>query len=202
MSKQIWKPGTILYPVPVVMVSCGSYENSNIITIAWTGTINTNPAMTYISVRPERHSYNLIKESGEFVINVTTQALAKATDWCGVRSGKDYDKFKEMSLTKGKAQKVNCPIIEESPISIECKVKEIVELGSHHMFLAEVVCVQADEKYMDKSGKFNFEKSNPICYSHGQYYGLGKNFGKFGYSVQKKKRKKKNAKKTTKNWPS
>ncbi len=199
MSKQIWKPGTILYPVPVVMVSCGSYENSNIITIAWTGTINTNPAMTYISVRPERHSYNLIKESGEFVINVTTQALAKATDWCGVRSGKDYDKFKEMSLTKGKAQKVNCPIIEESPISIECKVKEIVELGSHHMFLAEVVCVQADEKYMDKSGKFNFEKSNPICYSHGQYYGLGKNFGKFGYSVQKKKRKKKNAKKTTKN---
>lgn len=202
MSKQIWKPGTILYPVPVVMVSCGSYENSNIITIAWTGTINTNPAMTYISVRPERHSYNLIKESGEFVINVTTQALAKATDWCGVKSGKDYDKFKEMSLTKGKAQKVNCPIIEESPISIECKVKEIVELGSHHMFLAEVVCVQADEKYMDKSGKFNFEKSNPICYSHGQYYGLGKNFGKFGYSVQKKKRKKKNAKKTTKNWPS
>ena len=129
MSKQIWKPGTILYPVPVVMVSCGSYENSNIITIAWTGTINTNPAMTYISVRPERHSYNLIKESGEFVINVTTQALAKATDWCGVRSGKDYDKFKEMSLTKGKAQKINCPIIEESPISIECKVKEIVELG-------------------------------------------------------------------------
>ena len=162
MAKQIWKPGTILYPVPVVMVSCGNMENSNIITIAWTGTINTNPAMTYISVRPGRHSYDIIKKTGEFVINVTTEELAKATDWCGVKSGRDYDKFKEMGLTKEIAPHLNCPIIAESPISIECKVKEIIELGTHHAFLAEVVGVLADEKYMDKTGKFNFEKSKPI----------------------------------------
>lgn len=195
MAKQIWKPGTILYPVPVVMVSCGNMENSNIITIAWTGTINTNPAMTYISVRPGRHSYDIIKKTGEFVINVTTEELAKATDWCGVKSGRDYDKFKEIGLTKEIAPHLNCPIIAESPISIECKVKEIIELGTHHAFLAEVVGVLADEKYMDKTGKFNFEKSKPICYSHGEYFGLGKKFGKFGYSVEKKKTKTRRKKK-------
>ncbi len=195
MAKQIWKPGTILYPVPVVMVSCGDMENSNIITIAWTGTINTNPAMTYISVRPERHSYNIIKEKGEFVINVTTEELVKATDWCGVRSGKDYDKFKEMGLTKEKAPHLDCPIIAESPISIECKVKEILELGTHHVFLAEILGALADKKYMDETGKFDFEKSKPICYSHGEYFGLGKKFGKFGYSVEKKKTKEKRKKK-------
>lgn len=195
MAKQIWKPGTILYPVPVVMVSCGDMENSNIITIAWTGTINTNPAMTYISVRPERHSYNIIKEKGEFVINVTTEELVKATDWCGVRSGKDYDKFKEMGLTKEKAPRLDCPIIAESPISIECKVKEILELGTHHVFLAEILGALADKKYMDETGKFDFEKSKPICYSHGEYFGLGKKFGKFGYSVEKKKTKEKRKKK-------
>ncbi len=203
MAKQMWKPGTILYPVPVVMVSCGDMNKSNIITIAWTGTINTNPPMTYISVRPERYSYDIIKKTGEFVINVTTEKLAKATDWCGVRSGKDYDKFKETGLTKEKAPHLNCPIIAESPISIECKVKEIIDLGSHHMFLAEVIGTVADEKYMDENGKFDFEKSRPICYSHGEYFGLGKKFGKFGYSVEKKKTKAKrrirNEQKTTKN---
>ena len=189
MAKQIWKPGTILYPVPVVMVSCGSMEKSNIITIAWTGTINSDPAMTYISVRPERYSYDIIKESGEFAINITTEELAKATDWCGVRSGRDYDKFSETGLTKEKAQYINCPIIKESPISIECRVTEIKELGSHHIFMAEILGADADEKYLNENGKFEFEKSRPICYSHGEYFGLGKKLGKFGYSVEKRKTK-------------
>lgn len=203
MSKQIWKAGTILYPLPVVMVSCGDMKKSNIITIAWTGTINTNPAMTYISVRPERYSYDIIKETGEFVINITTESLVRATDWCGVRSGRDYDKFKEMGLTKVKAPHLNCPIIGESPISIECKVRDITELGSHHLFTADVVGTVADEKYMDEAGKFDFEKSRPICYSHGEYFSLGKKLGKFGYSVEKKKtkakRKIRNEQKTAKN---
>lgn len=190
MSKQNWKPGTILYPVPAVMVSCGDIDGvNNILTIAWTGTINTNPPMTYISVRPERYSYNLIKESGEFIINVTTEDLAFATDFCGVRSGKDINKFEKMQLTPQKAQVVKCPAIAESPINIECKVKDIIPLGSHHMFIAEVVNVMADEKYMDEKGRFGFEESKPICYSHGEYYGLGKYMGKFGYSVAKKPKK-------------
>lgn len=196
MAKQNWKPGTILYPVPAVMVSCGDINGeSNILTIAWTGTINTNPPMTYISVRPERHSYKLIKESGEFIINVTTEALAFATDFCGVRSGKDINKFEKMNLTPIKAEIVKCPAIAESPINIECKVKDIIPLGSHDMFIAEVVNVMADEKYMDENGRFGFEESKPICYSHGEYYGLGKYMGKFGYSVAKKPSK---AKKTNK----
>ena len=184
MSKQIWKPGTMLYPVPVVMVSCGDFDGEkNIITIAWTGTINSDPAMTYISVRPERHSYSMIKNTGEFVINVTTEKLAFPTDFCGVRSGKDFDKFKEMKLTPERANKVKCPIIKESPINIECKVKDVVKLGTHDMFISEIVSVLADEKYMDETGRFNFEKSRPICYSHGEYYGLGIYIGNFGYSV-------------------
>lgn len=188
MSKQEWKPGTILYPIPAVMVSCGTMENSNILTVAWTGIVNSDPAMTYISVRPERHSYNIIKNSGEFVINITTEDLAFATDWCGVRSGSDYDKFKEMKLTKGKGLHVSCPVIEESPINIECRVKQELPLGTHTMFLAEIVGVQADEKYMEESGRFDFAASNPIAYSHGEYYTLGKKLGKFGFSVQKKKK--------------
>ena len=188
MSKQEWKPGTILYPIPAVMVSCGTMENSNILTVAWTGIVNSDPAMTYIYVRPQRHSYNIIKNSGEFVINITTEDLAFATDWCGVRSGSDYDKFKEMKLTKGKGLHVSCPVIEESPINIECKVKQILPLGTHTMFLAEIVGVQADEKYMEESGRFDFAASNPIAYSHGEYYTLGKKLGKFGFSVQKKKK--------------
>ena len=144
MSKVCWKPGTFIYPLPVVMVSSGNMEKSNIITVAWTGILNTNPATVYISVRPERYSYNIIKEAGEFVINLTNEDLVYATDWCGVKSGRDVDKFKEMKLTKEKANFVKCPMIKESPVSIECKVREIKELGSHHMFIADVLAIDAD----------------------------------------------------------
>lgn len=185
MSKQVWKPGTMIYPVPAVMVSCGDFDNSNIITVAWTGTICTDPAMTYVSIRPERYSYDLIKSTGEFVINLTTSDLAFATDWAGVKSGRDFDKFKELGLTKEIASNVKCPLVRECPINIECKVTEIKELGSHHMFIAKVVAVNADEKYFDEKGKFCLEKANPITYSHGEYYELGKKIGKFGFSVKK-----------------
>lgn len=185
MSKQVWKPGTLVYPLPAVMISCGDMQNSNILTVAWTGTICTDPAMTYISIRPERYSYDIIKEKGEFVINLTTKDLAYATDWCGVRSGKDYDKFKEMKLTKEKANFVSCPLIKESPVNIECKVEEVKELGSHHMFIAKVLGIDADESYFDENGKFCLEKCNLITYSHGEYYELGNNLGKFGFSVKK-----------------
>lgn len=186
MAKVEWKSGTFIYPIPAVMVTSGNMEKSNIMTVAWTGILNTNPAMCYISVRPERYSYNLIKESGEFVINLTNENLAYATDWCGVRSGKDYDKFKEMKLTKEKANHVKCPIIKESPVAIECKVKEIRELGSHHMFLAEVLSIDADEKYIDEKGAFDISKCDLIAYANGGYYSLNEKIGKFGYSVQKK----------------
>ena len=186
MSKAIWKPGTFVYPIPAVMVSCGTMEKSNIITVAWTGVINSDPAMVYISVRPSRHSYNLIKEQGEFVINLTNQKLARATDWCGVKTGAKFDKFKEMNLHKEKANFVKCPMIKESPVSIECKVKEIKELGSHHMFVAEVLSIDADEKYIDENGAFDISKCNLIAYLNGHYYSMGKKLGKFGFSVQKK----------------
>ena len=191
MSKVTWKPGTFLYPLPAVMVSCGNMEKSNIITVAWTGIINTDPAMVYISVRPTRYSYNLIKESGEFVINLTTKDLAFATDWCGVKTGAKVDKFKEMKLTKEQGKFVNCPMIKESPVSVECKVKEIKELGSHHMFVAEVLAINADEKYIDEKGAFDISKCDLIAYSNGNYYSLGKKIGRFGYSVQKKKKRRK-----------
>ena len=187
MSKVVWKPGTFVYPIPAVMVSCGNMEKSNIITVAWTGIINTNPAMCYISVRPERYSYNIIKETGEFVINLTSKDLTYATDWCGVKSGKDVDKFKEMKLTKEKSNFVSCPSIKESPVSIECKVKEIKELGSHHMFIAEVLSINADEKYIDEKGAFDISKCDLVAYANGKYFELGNQVGKFGYSVQKKK---------------
>ena len=189
MGKVTWKPGTFLYPLPAVMVSCGTMEKSNIITVAWTGIINTNPAMCYISVRPERHSYNIIKETGEFVINLTSKDLTYATDWCGVKSGRDVDKFKEMKLTKEKSNFVNCPSIKESPVSIECKVKEIKELGSHHMFMAEVLSINADEKYIDEKGAFDISKCDLVAYANGKYFELGDQVGKFGYSVQKKNKK-------------
>lgn len=192
MSRKIWKAGTFVYPIPAALISCGTMEKSNILTIAWTGIINTDPAMVYISVRPNRYSYNIIKKNKEFVINLTNKDLAFATDWCGVRSGKDYDKFKEMKLHKKKAKFVKCPIIKESPVAVECKVKEIVELGSHHMFIAEVLSIDADEKYMDDKGSFDISKCNLIAYANGGYYPLGKKIGKFGYSVQRKKKKKKN----------
>lgn len=193
MAKQNWKPGTMIYPLPAVMVSCGSDESEyNIITISWTGTICTNPPMCYISVRPERHSYSIIKKNLEFVINLTTEDLAFATDWCGVKSGKNFNKFKEMDLNPAKAQKVNAPLIDESPINIECVVKQIIPLGSHDMFIAEVVAVNADEKYFNsKTQEFDFSKAKPICYSHGKYYNLGQLLGSFGFSVMKPKTKKK-----------
>lgn len=191
MSKIMWKPGNFLYPIPAVMVSCGTMENSNIITVAWTGILNTNPALVYISIRPTRYSYDIIKKQGEFVINLTTQDLAYATDWCGVKSGRDFDKFKTMHLTKQKANFVKCPMIEQSPVSIECKVRQIKELGSHHMFIAEVLAIHADEKYIDKNGAFDISKCNLIAYSNGGYYSLGKKVGKFGFSVQKKKKQRK-----------
>ena len=185
MKKTIWKSGTFIYPLPAVMVSCGDMEKSNIITVAWTGIMNTNPAMCYISVRPERYSYNIIKETGEFAINLTTKELAYATDWCGVKTGAKVDKFKEMKLTKQKAENIKCPLIEESPISIECKVKEIKELGSHHMFIADVLSIDVAEKYIDDKGAFDISKCELIAYANGGYYELDKKIGKFGYSVQK-----------------
>lgn len=190
MSKVNWKAGTFEYPIPAVMVSMGYMEKSNIITVAWTGIINTNPAMVYISVRPTRYSYNILKEKKEFVINLTTEKLAYATDWCGVKSGANVDKFKEMHLTKEKANMVKCPLIKESPVSIECKVKKIIELGSHTMFMAEVLCIDADEKYIDEKGAFDISKCNLMAYANGGYYALGKKLGKFGYSVQKKNKSK------------
>ena len=190
MAKQVWKPGNMVYPLPAAMVSVGTQDGrSNILTIAWTGTICTNPAMLYISVRPERYSYDMIRESGEFVVNLTTEALANATDFCGVRSGRDLDKWKETGLTKGRANALcYTPIIEESPVNIECKVVEVKELGSHHMFLAEVVAVQVSEEYMDEKGKFCLNETGLLAYSHGEYRALGEPIGTFGYSVKKKKK--------------
>lgn len=193
MSKQVWKPGNMLYPLPAVMVSTADRSGkTNILTVAWTGTICTNPPMVYISVRPERYSYQMIKESGEFVINLTTESLIRATDYCGVRSGRDVDKWKETGLTPLKAETLSyAPAIEESPVSIECRVAEVKELGSHHMFLADVTAVQVDESYMNEKNKFELNKTGLLAYSHGEYLGLGKKLGTFGYSVRKKKRKKK-----------
>lgn len=188
MAKVTWKPGTFLYPIPAVMVSCGTMEKSNIITVAWTGIINTNPAMVYISVRPTRYSYELIKKQKEFVLNLTTKDLVKATDWCGVKTGAKVDKFKEMNLHKEKGRNTKCPMILESPVSVECKVKEIKEMGSHHMFIAEVLAIHADEKYINEKGAFDISKCDLIAYSNGGYYSLGKKIGKFGFSVQKKKK--------------
>lgn len=198
MSKVQWKGGTFIYPIPAVMVSCGTMEKSNIITVAWTGILNTNPAMCYISVRPERYSHDIIKENGEFAINLTTRQLAYATDWCGVKSGRDVDKFKEMKLTKEKANIISVPLIKESPVSVECKVKEIVPLGSHDMFVAEIVAIDADEKYIDKKGAFDISKCDLIAYANGGYYPLESKIGKFGYSVQKKSKTAKNSKINTK----
>lgn len=187
MAKEIWKPGNMLYPLPVVMVSMADRDgNNNIITIAWAGTVCTNPPMVSISVRPERYSYPILKETGEFVINLTTKELAFATDYCGVKSGRDVDKFKEMHLTPIPASQVKAPMIWESPVNIECRVNRVIPLGSHDMFLADVVAVHADEKYMDEKRKFHLEKAEPIVYSHGSYLSCGEQLGTFGYSVKKK----------------
>lgn len=185
--KELWKPGNMLYPLPAVMVTCKrENEKTNIITIAWTGTVCSSPAMVSISVRPERYSYDIMKETGEFVINLVTEELTYAADYCGVKSGRDIDKFKEMKLHECPGQKVSVPGIMESPVNIECKVKEIIPLGSHDLFLAEVVGVQVENSYMDENGKFNLNSSGLMTYSHGEYFTLGKKLGKFGYSVKKR----------------
>lgn len=186
--REEFKPGTLIYPLPAVMVSCGATEEErNIITVAWTGTICSDPAMCYISVRKERHSHAIISRTGEFVINLTTRELVRATDWCGVRSGRDYDKFREMGLTAEPSRHVAAPIIAESPVNIACRVKQVIELGSHDLFLAEVVGVEVDPQYIDpETGRFALEKANLMAYSHGAYYELGKQIGSFGFSVRKR----------------
>lgn len=190
--KQNWKPGTMIYPLPAALVSCGDAERSNILTVAWTGTVCTNPPMCYISVRPERFSHALILEHMEFTINLTTQAMARATDWAGVRSGRDYDKWAETGLTPIPGVKVGCPYIAESPLSVECKVKEVMSLGSHDMFLAEVVNIIAEDSLIDPAtGAFDLSAAGLISYSHGGYYAQGERLGRFGFSVQKKKQTKK-----------
>ena len=192
MGKIHWKPGTVLYPVPVVMVSCGDMAGQkDIVTVAWTGTDNTAPPMTYISLRPSRYSYDIIKKSGEFAINLVSKKLAFACDYCGVKSGREIDKFQKMHLTAVKGEKISAPIIYQSPVNIECRVKDILPLGTHDMFLAEVVHVSVTDTYLDERGKFHFDKTNPVCYAHGSYYTLSKALGGFGYSVKKKKKHKK-----------
>ena len=192
MAKVNWKPGTMIYPLPAVMVTLGSSpETQNVITVAWTGTICSDPPMCYISVRKSRHSHKILMKEKEFVINLTTEDLARSTDWCGVRSGKDYDKFKEMGLTPGKATIVKAPIIEESPLCIECEVVEVKELGSHDMFIANVVNVLADDKYIAENGEFRLQDSKLLAYSHGHYYKMGEGIGHFGFSVKKNKNRNK-----------
>jgi len=192
MAKQQWKPGNMVYPLPAVLVSCADKDgNKNMITIGWTGTICSDPAMAYVSIRKSRFSHHMVSETGEFVINLTTEALAHATDYAGVKSGKDIDKFKELNLTPVMGTLEYAPMIAESPVCIECKVENVMELGSHDMFVGRVVAVHADEAYMDENGKFDLAKAHPIVYAHGQYYGIGKRIGKFGFSVEKKKKKNK-----------
>lgn len=188
MEKQIWKPGNMLYPLPAVLVSTIDQDGRpNILTVAWTATVCTNPPMLSISVRPERYSYRALEETGEFTVNLTTEELVFATDFCGVRSGRDVDKFAHLGLTPGKASAIGAPLIGESPVNIECRVNRIEKLGSHHMFVADVVAVHAGTEYMDENGRFDLSLAKPIVYSHGEYYSLGKKLGKFGYSVQKKR---------------
>lgn len=185
MGKQIWKAGNMLYPLPVVLVSVADGETQNILTVAWAGTVCTNPPMVSISVRPERYSYEMIKKSGEFVLNLTTKELVYAADYCGVKSGRDVDKFRELKLTALPAEQVKAPLIEQSPVNIECRVVQIQNLGSHDLFLAEVLAVHADEKYLDEKGRFDLSKADPVVYSHGTYYNLKESLGTFGYSVRK-----------------
>ncbi len=188
MSKVFWNGGTLLAPVPPALVSCGTVETPNVLTIGWTGIINTKPPMTYISVRPSRYSYNIIKESGEFVINLTTSAMCKKTDFCGVKSGAKVNKFEKCNFTPIKATKINAPIIEECPVSLECKVTEIKSLGTHDMFLAEIVGINIEERYVDSKGKLNLQQCGLMAYAHGEYFALGRKLGDFGFSVRKKKK--------------
>ncbi|MFZ2538406.1 MAG: flavin reductase family protein [Oscillospiraceae bacterium] len=187
MSKITWKASTLLAPVPPAMVSCGDMEISNIITIAWTGIVNTIPPMTYISIRPERYSYEMIKTSGEFVINLTDKNLIRAADWCGARTGTKHDKFKEMNLTKETVSKLSCPAIAQSPLNLECKVKDIIHLGSHDMFLSEIIAINVEEKLIDETGRLRLDKACLAAFAHGEYFELGKKIGSFGFAVKKKK---------------
>lgn len=189
MAKIKMKGGALLAPVPAVLVSCGSMEKPNLFTVAWTGITNTQPPKTYISVRKSRYSYDLIKESGEFVINLTTASMVKAVDFCGVRSGRDLDKFAHCSLTPIAANEVRAPMVEECPLSIECRVTQVIELGSHDLFLADIVGVSAEETLMNESGRLMLDRADLMAYCHGEYFTLGKKIGKFGFSVQKKKKK-------------
>lgn len=186
MSKQVWKPGNLLAPVPPVLVSCGNMEKPNLITIAWAGTINSDPVRVSISVRPQRYSHGLITESGEFVINLPTQKILRAVDWCGVKSGRDVDKFKEMGLTAVPGSAVSAPVLAESPLNLECRVFQTIPLGSHDLFLADVVAVDVDEDLLDEAGRLRLDKAGLAAYVHGTYYALGKQLGTFGYSVRKK----------------
>lgn len=189
MGKQVWKPSTLLYPVPVVMVTCADLSGKpNIITLAWTGTVNSNPPMVSISVRKERYSYRMILEKGQFAVNLVTDKLAFAADYCGVKSGRDIDKFAEMKLTQGKASIIDVPLIEESPVNLECEVVNRLELGTHDMFIGRIVAVDVDDRLIDKKGRLCLERAGLICYSHGEYWTLHKSLGYFGYSVTKKKR--------------
>ena len=185
MAKMKWKGGALVAPVPPVMVSCGNMESSNILTIAWTGIINTQPPRTYISIRPERYSYPMIKESGEFVINLTPSSLVRTADYCGIYTGAKVDKFQKKKLTKQQGSVVSCPLIAECPLSLECRVKEIIPLGSHDMFIADIVAVDVDEKLIDQNGKLHLEKAGLAAYAHGDYFALGKKIGSFGFSAKK-----------------
>lgn len=187
MSKITWKGSTLLAPVPACMVSCGTKEKANIVTVAWTGTVNTHPPKVYISLRPSRHSYEIIRESGEFVINLTTAQLARVTDFCGVHTGKKVDKFARCGLTVENASVVSCPLIAESPLSLECRVTDVIPLGTHHMFLADVVAVDVDESLLDEDGKLCMERAGLLAFAHGEYFALGKKLGSFGFSVKKKR---------------
>ena len=188
MSKVAWKGGTLLAPVPAVLVSCGDMETSNVFTVAWTGIINSTPPKTYISVRPSRHSYEMIKKSGEFVINLTTSELVRAADYCGVHTGAKMDKFERCRLSKEKASEISCPILADSPLVLECKVTDVIPLGSHDMFLADIVAIDVDESLVDGNGKLHLERAGLVAYAHGDYFELGKRIGTFGYSVAKKKK--------------
>ncbi len=189
MAKSTWKPSALLGPLPPVLVSCGSMERSNLITIAWTGIVNTIPPMTYISVRPERYSYPIIKDSGEFVINLTTAALCRAADFCGARTGAKWDKFEACGLTKEKVSQLSCPAVAESPLNLECRVQDILPLGSHHLFLAEIAAVNVEDSLLDENGKLCLDRAGLAAFAHGEYFELGKRIGTFGFSVRKKKKK-------------
>ena len=190
-QKLLWKPGTMLYPLPAVLVSCGTYGGAqNILTVGWTGIVCSDPALCSVSIRPERFSYELIRKSGEFAINLTTAAMARIVDWCGVKSGREFDKFREMGLAPLRAKFIRSPLIRESPINLECRVKEIRELGTHHMFISEILAVHADPVYFNPvTGVFDLAAAEPLCFCHGHYYRMGKHIGKFGFSVEKKRKK-------------